>query len=172
MRPHHHLATLLALAALLLTSGCAHYKLAEDSTAPFRSIYVEPVANRSYAPQAQALLTRQLVDAFQQDGAVAVAASPEAADAVLSVTLESYDRALDATDPDDTGVARSFELGLTARATLLNQADGTAYFRDRRYTVKEAAYTHDGLIQAEYQTMPVLTLNLSKSIKDSVLGTW
>ena len=78
----------LALAA----SGCAHYRLGTGTKIPFSSLYVAPVQNHAGLPQAAAIVSAQLRETFLRDGRLTLAASPEEADAVLTVTLASYGR--------------------------------------------------------------------------------
>ena len=83
-------ATLLAALALSLLSGCASYQPGSSAELPFHKLYVEPVGNNSYAPQAQAAVSAKLRDIFIRDGRIQLVTAAEQADAVLSVTLSNY----------------------------------------------------------------------------------
>ena len=82
----------LALFAMAFISGCNSYQLGNPVELPFESIYIKPVSNDSFAPQAQALLSMQIRDAFIRDGRTKLVTSREAADAVLLINLTDYKR--------------------------------------------------------------------------------
>ena len=127
--------------------------------------------NQSTAPQAQALLTRNLIEAFLRDGRLSIA-NIDRAEATLRVTLSHFNRRFAATQEADTALGRSFGLTLEATATLVDNASGKTYFRDRIFTADDIAYADSGLNQAEYQAIPRLAQNLANKIKDSVVNTW
>ncbi len=160
----------LTLGAALLTSGCAHYALDAPGELPFRTVYVEPVKNRTYAPQAQELLTRQLITDLRQAGVTTVA-SPTGADATLTVTLADFQRLGTATQAADTGLAASYLLVLEADCSLIAR-NGNAYFEDRRILAREQIFLDSGQQPAEFQAMPVLTRTLAGNIADAVTSTW
>ncbi len=157
--------------AISLFYGCASYQLGPPQGLPFRTLHVEMVGNEAMAPQAQALLTKNLIEAFLRDGTVAIVNS-DRAEAELKVIISSYGLRQAATQEEDTVLGRSFGLTLVATATLLNSGSGDFYFRDRLISADEIAYSDSGLNQAEFQAMPLLARNLAAKIKDSVLNTW
>ncbi len=132
---------------------------------------MEFAQNQSTAAQAQVLLTRNLVEAFLRDGRLSIT-NKDRAEATLRVTLSHFRRRLAASQESDTALGRSFGLTLEATATLMDNASGKTFFKDRRFTADEIAYADSGLNQAEYQAMPRLARNLAKIIKDSVVNTW
>lgn len=163
--------TLLPLIVLLFSS-CASYELGSPTAQlPFSTLYIETVENRSFAPQAQALLTDNLVQAFLRDGSVRIV-NTEDADATLSVTLSSYNRDLAASQSGDTALGRTFDITLEAMATLTDNRTGETYFRERRHSASKLAFVDSGLSQSEYQLMPVLTHDLASRIKDTIVSAW
>ena len=159
------------LLSTFLICGCASYKLGPPQGLPFRTLYVETVKNESIAPQAQALLTRNLIEAFLRDGTVSIV-EKNRAEAALRVTISSYSRRRAATQEEDTVLGRSFGLTLQVSATLVDNTNGDLYFKDRLISASEIAYSDSGLNQAEFQAMPLLARNLAAKIKDSVLNVW
>ncbi len=159
------------LLLLICTCGCASYKLGPPQDLPFRTLHVDLVKNESTAPQAEALLTRNLIEAFLRDGSLSIVEESQA-DATLRVTISSFGRRLAATQETDTVLGRSFGLFMESTATLTDNSNGNPYFKDRRITADEVAYADSGLNQAEFQTMPLLLRRLATRIKDSVVNTW
>ncbi len=113
LRPLSAVLCLLS-AVLLFGPGCAHYQLGTDAAGKltFQTLYLEPVENKTLLPQARALLSTQLREAFARDGRVTLVNAPEAADATLAVTITSYRRDVQTVREGDTGLARKFNLTL------------------------------------------------------------
>tara|TARA_B100001248_G_scaffold262528_2_gene259163 strand:- start:26533 stop:27018 length:486 start_codon:yes stop_codon:yes gene_type:complete len=154
------------LASLLLLSGCSHYQKGQGAELAFSTLYVAPVRNDSMAPQAQALLSKQLMETLMGDGRVELT-SKESADATLEITLSKYSRSISATQEQDASLAQSYTLTLEAHCDLIDNESGTPYFHKRSVSA-----TVNSLAPSEYQGMPFLTNNLAKKIKDLVLNVW
>ncbi len=180
---HTSMVAMLALFALAFISGCNSYQLGNPVELPFESIYIKPVSNDSFAPQAQALLSTQIRDAFIRDGRTKLVTSREAADAVLLINLTDYKRYAAARQSEDTTTAASFSLILAAEVSLFNQNKGDYYFQERIINESSSAYVDNpyatpaiaqtqDFLQMEYQAMPRLTHDLSRRIADEVLNTW
>ena len=173
----------LAFFTLALVSGCNSYQLGNPVELPFEPLYIKPVSNDSFAPQAQALLSTQIRDAFIRDGRTKLVTSREAADAVLLINLTEYNRRTAARQSVDTTAAASFSLVLSAEVSLFNQNKGDYYFQERIINESSSAYADNpyatpaiaqtqDFLQMEYQAMPRLTHDLSRRIADEVLNTW
>ncbi|HVS53656.1 MAG TPA: LPS assembly lipoprotein LptE [Opitutaceae bacterium] len=165
---------LLACASLLIGGGCAHYQLGTGAAGKlaFRTLYVAPVENRTLLPEARALVSTRLRETFARDGRVALADSPEAADATLTVTLVDYHRDVAAVREGDTGLARKFELVLVATCTLHDNRANRTLFENRPVQATREAFTDSGQLQAEYQTLPLLAESLADRIVHAALDIW
>jgi outer membrane lipopolysaccharide assembly protein LptE/RlpB len=171
-------------AAALLLSSCANYRLGTGAQLSFATLYVTPVANDALVPQAAALITRELRAAFLRDGRVQLVDSPEAADATLTLVLVNYGRNMTTARPDDTGLARKFDLMLETSCTLLDQRTGTPIFDKRPIAVTRQVFTDGdgfvvngrpapgGQLPAEYQTLPLLAEQLAQRVTHAVLDVW
>ena len=165
------LAGLAMLVAGLFLPACTHYRLGTGGELTFHSLYVAPVASETLLPQARALVGTQLREALLRDGRVTLVNSAEAAEATLQVSLKSYDREATVARTDDTGLARKFALNLTAECTLRTR-DGKVLFEKRAVRAQRDAYTDQGQLQAEYQTLPLLAETLAQNITHAVLDAW
>ncbi len=174
---------LLTLFTVAFTSGCNSYQFGNPVELPFESIYIKPVTNDSFAPQAQALLSSQIRDIFIHDGRTKLVTSSEAADAVLIVNLTEYNRRAAARQSLDTTMAANFSLTLSAEVSLFNQNKGDYYFQERMVWKSSNAYLNapydttattqsQDFLQSEYQAMPRLTRDLARRIADEVLNPW
>lgn len=159
-----------ALLCLWLAPGCANYQLGDKAAVPFKTVYVKPIINRSFAPQAEVTLASQIITDLNQSGRVKTA--EPGADATLEVILVDYQKAVSATEARDTQAARGFSLYLTAWVTLKNNKTGEVYLENFPVTAEQQAFTSGGFIQSEYQAMPVLTRQLAENISNQVLGAW
>jgi len=165
------LAALVLIAIILLQIGCAHYKLGRPGTIPFSSIYIAPATSETPAAQVQALLSRNLIEAFLRDGSVQVS-GPQEAEVTLRVVLVAYERNVSATQADDTALGRSFEITLKAEATLLDNRSGEVYFSQRTFEASEQVFAENSLPQSEYQAMPTLARRLANEIKNGIVNVW
>jgi len=167
MRQFVLISTLLSL---WLGAGCASYQLGDRVDMPFDTVYVKPIINRSFAPQAEVVLADQIIEDLNRSGQVKTAGVD--ADATLEVVLIDYQRGVTATREADTQEARAFALTLTAKMTLTNNKTGEVYIAQRDIITSQQAFTEGGFIQSEYQAMPVLTRKMAKEITGQVLGAW
>lgn len=162
----------LALLLLLGLTACANYRLGTGAEPRFSRLYLAPVASDALIPQAQALVTTQLREAFLKDGRVALVASADEADAVLTITLNGYHREVTVSQPGDTGLARRFDVSLRARATLSDVRTKQILFADRPLNATRGVFTDSGQLQAEYQALPLLAETLADRTVHAVLDTW
>jgi hypothetical protein len=168
-----------ALFSLGLFAGCTHYQLGTEGKLSFHSLYIAPVENKARLPQAVAVVSTQLREAFIHDGRVTVVDSPADADATLTVSLSNYNRDVTSARPDDTGLARKFNLNLAAVCTLRDNRGGTVLFDQRVVNVEQQIFTTATLqqadsdqLQAEYQALPLLASSLAQKIAHAALDVW
>jgi hypothetical protein len=166
------LAAGLLLADLGLTAGCSHYQLGTGGKLAFRSLYLAPVENKTLLPDARALVSTRLREAFARDGRVDVANSPETADATLTVVITDYHRDVATVREGDTGLARKFNLTLGTSCTLRDNRGAKNFFENRPVGVQRESFTDSGQLQSEYQTLPLLAESLADKLAHAVLDVW
>lgn len=167
-----HRLALTLLAVALFACGCAHYKLGTGGTPTFRTLHIEPVANRTLLPQSQPLLSARLRETFARDGRVALGNSSAGADATLTVVINTYHREVAAVREGDTGLARKFNVTLGAACTLRDNRTGRAIFENRPVSATREVFTDSGQLQAEYQTLPLLADALAAKVAHAALDVW
>ena len=164
----------------ILSVSCKSYHLGSPAEVHFKSIYLPPVTNHSYAPQAQAIVSAMLRENFIRDARVKVVAKQENADAVLLVDLTDYERDSTARNPQDTTIADSFDVQLAADVSLLDRKTGTHFFANRPIEVTTNAYTRDPYNNdpaiayqlSERQAMEQLARELARKVTNMVLSPW
>jgi hypothetical protein len=164
---------LLCLTGILLFSGCANYRLGSGGQLSFRTLYIAPVVNESNVPQAVAIVSTQLREAFLHDSRVILVNSAEEADATLTVHLVKYRRESASSQTNDTGLTRKFDVTLHAEATLRDNRDNKLIFEDRKVQASRQVFTDSGQqLQAEYQNIPLLAESLAKNVRGAALDIW
>lgn len=163
---------LAVVCSLLVQAGCAHYQLGTGGRPKFSTIFVAPITSEALLPQWRTVVNTQLREAFIRDGRVALTDTAETADAVLQVHLTAYDRTPIVGRPQDTAIARRFDLRLRAQATLTDRRTGRDYFSRRPLLAERGAFADGGLVQAEYQTLPLLAASLAEHALHAALDTW
>jgi hypothetical protein len=156
----------------LLLAGCAHYQLGTGAAPAFRTLYVEPVANKTLLPQSQPLVSTRLRESFARDARVQITGSPNAADATLTVVINDYHREIAAAREGDTGLARKFNVTLGASCTLRDNRTGKLIFENRPVVAVREVFTDSGQLQAEYQTLPLLADALAVKVVHAALDVW
>lgn len=160
------------LGSLLGLTACSHYQLGHEGTLRFRTLHVSLVSSEALVPQARALVTTEIREAFIKDGRVRLVDSPEMADATLFITLDHYARAMTVARPDDTGLARRFDVSLGARARLVDNKTKQDLFSARPLLARRGVFTDSGQLQSEYQGLPLLAADLANQAVKAVLDTW
>lgn len=160
----------LAVISLVFLIGCASYQAGDGTAVPFSSIKIDPVINQSFAPQINPVINHDLREAFIQTSRVQVdSTSP---DAQLSVTLTKYNRETIATNSQDTGLARKYELTLTASCDLVDLNESKPLFSTREVTATVDIFLDAGQTQAETNAIPLLSKKLAEAIANEVLQVW
>lgn len=153
-------------------SGCAHYRLGLGSQAPFRTLYLDPIADTARVPQSRALFDARIREAFIRDGRASPVTNTPEADATLTVSISDYGREVAAVRENDTGLARKFNLRLTLTCRLRDNRSGRMIWEDRNISVVREAFTDSGQLQAEYQALPILAEAAASKIVHAALDVW
>ncbi|MBC8039932.1 MAG: hypothetical protein H7Y06_05265 [Opitutaceae bacterium] len=157
----------------LFLSGCSNYHLGSGGHTTFRTIYVAPVVNEnSNLPQAVAIVSTQIREAFLRDPRVILVNTPGEAEATLTVTLVNYSRKAQTRQSTDTGLARKFDVTLDAEATLRSTNDNKVIFENRKVQAVRQVFVDSGQLQAEYQNVPLLAEELGKNVLSATLDVW
>ena len=165
-----HLTSYLILCFLL--SSCSSYSRSAAKP-PFSKLYIEPVDNRTVAPQVIAVFSRNLREEFLRDATVQLV-DRDQAEATLTVRLTAYDNATGAFSSADSGQVGSLLLQVGATGNLIGK-DGTIYFENRPFQRTNHVFTTSGpqdLPAGRYQTIPLVAQQIARDVKNAVTGTW
>jgi outer membrane lipopolysaccharide assembly protein LptE/RlpB len=157
-------------------TGCG-YQLGAQAALPFSTISIEPIQNETLAPQIQVALHEQIAATLARENNLTLVA--DGAQATLRVRIHRYNQYTTATNPRDTAIGMSFNLTLVVQCDLLNNRDPSApYFKGREITASAVAHSPEaigasgGFSAVEYQTLPSITRDLARKIRDSITSTW
>ncbi len=163
--------SLAVFGILLVLSGCNHYQLGPPEEVAYESIYITPIEVFEIIPQAQALITENLREAFLQSGRISLQ-NRDSADVILDVVLVDLTRETGALQQFDTGRTASTILTLHAEASLIERRTGRRLMQKIPLQAQTVALNQAGLVQAEYQAIPILAETLARKVRDQVLFPW
>jgi hypothetical protein len=177
------LNTFLMLAFGIMVGCGGRYQWGHPGQLEFKTVHVLPVMNESFAPQAHVLLAGQIRDYLLRDGRVRLVNSPDAADALVEVSLVDYHRTGGTRDPNDTTRVITTDLQLQASISLLKGDTNNSWFSNRLVSASSSVYasnlfdnsvgaSRQDTLEAEFQEMPNLTRELARRIADEVLNAW
>lgn len=158
-----------ALVIALGLSGCYHW--GSPGELPFATLYIAPVENDTYVPQAQSLVSSQLRKQFLREGRI-ILDNKDAADAILYTTLTTYTTSTAATQEKETGLPRSFSFGLRAAISLYSVKEQKMLIKKQSVSSSVVTQIDGGAQLAEYQSIPTLAQELALKIKETVLNPW
>lgn len=167
-------ALLAGTAGLLpsLLSGCAAfgYRLGSTLPADIRDVSVSAFVNRTREPQIEADMTRAVLQEIQKDGNLRVVA-PEAADAVLEVTLVKFEQEPIRYDRREVTMGREFRLRVTAQVLFRRKTPAETLVD--RTVIGEATFQAAGdLATPKREALPRLAQDLARRIQESVVECW
>lgn len=157
------------LLIVLHLSGCYHW--GSPGELPFATLYIAPVENDTYIPQAQSLVSSQLRKQFLREGRILLD-NKDQADAILYTTLTTYTTSTAATQEKETGLPRSFSFGLTASISLYSVKEQKMLINQQSISSSVVTQIDGGAQLAEYQSIPTLAQELALKVKETVLNPW
>ena len=150
---------ILFIALLMALAGCGwHLRGMSKVGLEYHSIYVQSQG----APGAAAELAAQL-----RNNGVNVTADPHAAEAVIVVSNEKFDRRVLSVDTT-TGKAREFELGYQVTASAHDTA-GKTILQPETVTMSRDYSFDEGAVLGTYQQEQTLQVELRRDAADQIL---
>ena len=150
--------------ALLLTAGCAGYKLGPTNGlyAGEKSIQITPFINQTMEPRLTDVVTTQMRKELQRDGTYRLA-THEDADVVLSGTITRYQRIEVTFNPSDILTVQDYRLSLTAQVQARERSTGRLLL-DQPVSGYTLMRVGSDLTSSERQAMPLLAGDLAKNV--------
>jgi outer membrane lipopolysaccharide assembly protein LptE/RlpB len=128
-----------SLGALLLAlAGCGYALVGRGSNIPedVRSVYLQPLANRTQRSQVEQALTRAIADELVTRQRFAVVGSESEATAEIQGAVTGF--GVTPVTFDDSGRATAYEISITAQITFKRVGtEGAVLWKSDRYTFRE-----------------------------------
>jgi hypothetical protein len=163
----------LSLAAALLFTGCAGYKLGPSNglEAGSRSVQINPPLNKTTEPRLGEELNHQLRRQIQRDGTYHLA-TREDGDVVVNTTITEYNRSGEIFQRRDTLTARDYRIRLVAHVTAYDRITGKNLV-SREFSGRTLVRIGSDPSAAERQALPLLTEDLARVITSAIAdGEW
>ncbi|MBM4147711.1 MAG: hypothetical protein FJ224_01505 [Lentisphaerae bacterium] len=160
------------LAAVILSAGCAGYKVGSVLPQDLQTIHVATFVNKSGEPGIEARCTAATLQELQIDGSLRIVPSEEA-DAVLTVNLVSYRLEPLRYDTDRPKTTREYRVWVAADISLRRAGTGEVIL-ERKVTGDTTFDTVAGLdlSTAKQASLPAAARDLARKIVESVVECW
>ena len=116
--------TLAAALLLLLTAGCANYRLGSMLPDDLKTVYVPTCKNETAEPLIEQDVTRAILAQIQMDGSLRVASADDA-DTVLEITLTKFWLDPVAYEAGKSSTANQYRMSIKASFVLRRRADNS-----------------------------------------------
>ncbi|MCX6355413.1 MAG: LptE family protein [Candidatus Aureabacteria bacterium] len=154
---------------MLWCSGCGYRVGAVNLDDPIKTVYIPGVKNNTTEPAIQARATSKIVTAFQVDGTYTVVNEKDA-DAILEVTLASYNRSALRFDKND--VTREYRLTIGAEVVLRDARTRKVIYTARRVEGEKAFFVTVTLPVSERLATPYALDDLAQHIVERITERW
>jgi len=116
--------TLAAALLLLLTAGCANYRLGSMLPDDLKTVYIPTCKNETAEPLIEQDVTRAILAQIQMDGSLRVASADDA-DTVLEITLTKFWLDPVAYVTGKSSTANQYRMSIKASFVLRRRADNS-----------------------------------------------
>jgi len=164
---------LAILFVVLLSSGCAGYKLGPTNglAAGEKSVQIMPFANSTLEPRLGDSVTAQMRKAVQRDGTFKLATHDDG-DILVSGAITKYHRQELSFIPTDVLTVRDYRLSLTAQVTARERNTGKVIF-DQPVTGFTLIRVGSDITSTERQALPLLAGDLARNVTALLVdGSW
>lgn len=153
-----------SLGWLLLTGGCAGYKLGPTGDVPAgaRSIQVNPVLNSTMEPRLGQAVNHALRKQLQREGTFRLDTRGQG-DLLLSTEILRYHRRGIAFRPQDTLTAQDYELTMEVRVIATERRSGREVL-SKEVKGRTTVFIGTDLVNTERQALPLLADDLARQI--------
>ena len=162
-------ATASILFVVICLAGCGYRVGSVNPDDPIKTIYIPNAKNKTAEPGIEARATSEIVTAFQIDGSYTVVNQNDA-DAVLEVTLVSYNRS--AIRYDKMDVTREYRLTIGAECVLRDAKTNKVIYTARRVEGEKTFFVTITLPESERIAVPFALDNLADHVVERITERW
>jgi outer membrane lipopolysaccharide assembly protein LptE/RlpB len=144
----------LALFLIPLTLfGCGYTPVTLGPGIGVKTLFIEPLDNRTAEPFLDSQLTNSLRERFGRDRRLTLVNTRKDAEAILSGSVSSYNRK--AVSYDRTDTISEYRSTMTVMASLRRVADGKILWKDNVVWSEESMNSNDRSVQEDYETIAI-----------------
>jgi len=168
---HSRFLFLLPFLGLLLLNGCTGYQLGSQLPSDIQSVYVPTVINQTSEPLLENEVTRAILGQLQRDGSLSITSEKDA-DAILYVTLTSYNVFPLAFSRENRSLPNEYRLTLGASAELIRQDNGKVLARDGDLIGRDDFGLSGDFTSAKELGLPGVAEDLARYIVAAITEAW
>ena len=165
---------------LLILGACAHYTNVTEESLPFKTIYIDPANNNSFAPNVQVLFDAQIRQKILESGRIQIVQDLAEADCQLFVRLENYSRSPIGRSSTDPGRVSALNTSLRAVVSFYDTINDRYLIKDYPLVNSEPIFfpetsTESSLSdtkEGEYRVLPNNIDQLTEAITQLILMHW
>ncbi|MCX6340648.1 MAG: LptE family protein [Candidatus Aureabacteria bacterium] len=161
------IASLLCVGICL--AGCGYRIGSVNPDDPIKSVYIPNVKNKTTEPAIEARATSKIVTAFQIDGSYMVV-NQDDADAILDITLISYNRSALRFDKND--ITREYRLTIGADLVLRDAKTNKVVYTAKRVEGEKAFFVTITLPESERIAVPFALEDLADHVVERITERW
>ena len=162
---------LTCIAALLMTTGCAGYKLGSNLPPGITSINIPVFINDAKEPGLESILTSATIQEFQKDGSLRVVARDQAS-CVMEVTIRKYGLVPLRYRKDQAVTVQEYRLNITADV-IVRKANGKDIIVNTKGIVGFTTFTAlADLPSARRIALPKAATDLGQRLVKTVVEYW
>lgn len=165
------LACVALAAGLLLSSGCAGYRLGSMLPPDIKTVHVPTFVNKTREPLIEVQTTQKTIQEFQRDGSLKVAAK-DVADAYLEVTILDYETQAVRYNSDRKSTAESYRLWITTQVVMKRTKDNTVIAENPRVRGQTVFDVFGDLTSSKTRALPLAAEDLAHNIVETVVEVW
>ena len=157
--------------AALVFSGCAGYRLGGTHPEGIETVTMAPVINKSTEPAIELQVTHAMRERIQFDGRLQLVNEPKNADAIMEITLTSYQLSAIAFHNDSKTTAKIYRLKISGEAKLKSTKTGKEISRSSTYGESTFEFDSD-LTGSKRDALPYAAKEIAKFMFDDLVEQW
>jgi len=151
--------------------GCTGYHLGGSKPEGIKTVYLEPIINKTSESAIEIQATEALRQRIQFDGRTTLVNRKELADGVITVTLSKFTISAISFRKDLKTTPKQYRMRITATTTLTDQHTGKILSKSETYGETVFSYNFD-LTTSKRDALPAALQELNKFILDDLIERW
>lgn len=158
-------------ATVLLSAGCAHYRIGNPVPRELRQVAVPVFENASTQPESEALVTQAVCREFLREGSMKLTGLDQAAVKVTGRVTEFSLKPVrySHTDTDDSV---EYRVHMVAVVTVIEKSSGNILLKPTTLTADTNCLTRGDLSTAKRDALHRVSHEISRQVVQAVIAIW